>query len=46
MKDEGFDALIRTKRLVQLVGVLLQDQQKRIQEAFEEEEDDFLNWIS
>jgi len=46
MKDEGFDALIRTKRPVQLVGVLLQDQQKRIQEAFEKEEDDFLDWIS
>jgi hypothetical protein len=43
MKDEGFDALIRTKKLVQLVGVLLQDQQKRIQETFEEEENDFLD---
>jgi hypothetical protein len=25
MKDEGLDALIKTKRPVQLVGVLLQD---------------------
>jgi hypothetical protein len=25
MKDEGLDALIKTKRLVQLVGVLLQN---------------------
>lgn len=46
MKDEGFSALIRTKRPVQLMGVLLQGQQKRIQETFEEEEDEFLDWIS
>jgi hypothetical protein len=30
MKDEGLDALIKTKRLEQLVSVLLQDQQKKI----------------
>jgi hypothetical protein len=30
MKDEGVDVLIKTKRPLQSVGVLLQDQQKKI----------------
>jgi hypothetical protein len=30
MKDERLDALIKTKRPVQSVSVLLQDQRKRI----------------
>jgi hypothetical protein len=30
MKDEGFDAFIKTKTPMQLLGVLLHDHQKRI----------------